>query len=548
MPKFRDKSHETDKAAVNILEGKILALKWSFRSQHEDDYGIDAELERCTMSGEKRVMSGELFKVQIKGTEKLAVNKSGEITHELSKDDLEYLCKSMTVPALLVVVDVHNKEAYWFDLKKQGCELLDQKSDQKSYTLKTSATNKISPENAEEFDGFLRRAEYLSATENVIKQLTRGTFADAVSFASKIHQSFGISGHRPLPRAAGTPAHEGTVFSVTEDKKTVYDYVQTDDFRETDRAKVDFNLAFKNTPEGKQLAQDLRDCLQGKKSSVSLPSSVVQELGITVGGKKIDGIGSAEVHIMPVRKTTNLYLKQKGSTDEIRILGEIWKDEEGYVFDSTAFETQQPVTIKCTLRENGTAGFSFGLDPAKFRDCNHALSYMSILAHMHEGFEMSAEFDGVKRQIVKEAKATSIPLSSQLSERLRQAALVERTRNISFDVSKVLEASTEALYYLKIVADLIEKGSSTAFASISSVLHEKPKENLKGKFMRYDSEGPSTFNLFGQQIAFAEGIRSEGQCTDFKELPPEDGGYPFKVDLKECCFSLLKAEPLPVTA
>lgn len=95
--------------------GAIVPKNWAIRSQEDqEDYGVDYEIE-LTTPGDKA--TGFIFKIQPKGTERVARLADGTITFGgLATEKVTYYLRQLRIPILFVVVDLESSKSYWIPL------------------------------------------------------------------------------------------------------------------------------------------------------------------------------------------------------------------------------------------------------------------------------------------------------------------------------------------------------------------------------------------------------------------------------------------------
>lgn len=109
------------RAAGRIFQANI-PHNWALRSQEDqEDYGVDCEIE---IIDENEQATGFIFKVQIKGQEKVSIIESGKFaSFSISNKRLHYYMHQLDMPIILIVVDVTTRDVYWQSL--QGDHELD---------------------------------------------------------------------------------------------------------------------------------------------------------------------------------------------------------------------------------------------------------------------------------------------------------------------------------------------------------------------------------------------------------------------------------------
>ncbi len=113
---------EISRAADRVFLDKLPSRLVARNQQDQEDFGIDYEIELMHAGDQP---SGDIFKVQQKGTLKLEVIDNGTTIsfRDLSIEKARYYLREIHVPAAFVIVDVPNKEAYWVEM--QGNEQLE---------------------------------------------------------------------------------------------------------------------------------------------------------------------------------------------------------------------------------------------------------------------------------------------------------------------------------------------------------------------------------------------------------------------------------------
>ena len=142
----RTRQHEIEDAAYRQFENCI-PLHWVVRSQNKD-YGIDREVEIFKQKSMDITAqtTGQIFKVQIKGTEKPKISqKDGLIKFPLEVEKVNYLCRELNVPAFFIVADIVCEKTWWYAIQvdedlKHRLDVANQKN-QRTITLKVSAQN-----------------------------------------------------------------------------------------------------------------------------------------------------------------------------------------------------------------------------------------------------------------------------------------------------------------------------------------------------------------------------------------------------------------------
>lgn len=106
------KTKQQGKIAVNIVENIILGeLGWIFtHNTIENDYGIDAYIERREVYDNKIAILGEMIALQIKSSVKC--DEQDEITFKFNESHKNYWSYH-SLPVVIVWVDLSKKECYW---------------------------------------------------------------------------------------------------------------------------------------------------------------------------------------------------------------------------------------------------------------------------------------------------------------------------------------------------------------------------------------------------------------------------------------------------
>ncbi|MCP4157291.1 MAG: DUF4365 domain-containing protein [bacterium] len=144
----RPGSHITGDSAEALFTSALPA-EWVVRPQPKD-YGIDVEVE--VFDGQKS--TGIIFKVQLKGTEKIEYNKTGQhIRFSIGVTHLEYYLEQLKIPVFLVLCDVTEKSLYWLEMQSndgliEAYENVKKKNkekgqNQKTITLHIPAANRL---------------------------------------------------------------------------------------------------------------------------------------------------------------------------------------------------------------------------------------------------------------------------------------------------------------------------------------------------------------------------------------------------------------------
>jgi hypothetical protein len=83
---------------------------WIYRPQHEEDIGIDGELEVI----KNNISTGDIIKIQVKGTEDPKyIDNNSKISMELSASNAHYFCYELKIPVSIIVADLVNGKTYW---------------------------------------------------------------------------------------------------------------------------------------------------------------------------------------------------------------------------------------------------------------------------------------------------------------------------------------------------------------------------------------------------------------------------------------------------
>jgi hypothetical protein len=113
------KSKQLGKIAVNIVENIILSeLGWLFaHNTLENDYGVDAYIERREVINDKIGILGEVIALQIKSSN--SYNEESIINFEFGESHKNYW-SNHTLPIIIVMVDRSNRECYWKLFEKES--------------------------------------------------------------------------------------------------------------------------------------------------------------------------------------------------------------------------------------------------------------------------------------------------------------------------------------------------------------------------------------------------------------------------------------------
>lgn len=136
----RTLQHIIDSKAQKQFEQSI-PNEWIIRSQKENDYGIDYEIEIFNNS----ISTGIIFKVQLKGTKKLKKLKNENISFSLGIEHIEYFIKELNIPTFLIIADIESENTYWTnvlldrELRENYNKAVDKNS--KSITLHIPSSN-----------------------------------------------------------------------------------------------------------------------------------------------------------------------------------------------------------------------------------------------------------------------------------------------------------------------------------------------------------------------------------------------------------------------
>ena len=143
----RIKQHQTEEKAYEQFKA-CLPDYWVVRSQTHD-YGIDREVEifKQVKNGDA-ISTGDIFKVQVKGTEDADISKKGDfVKFKLEVNRTSYLCNEISVPAFFVLADVKAKKTWWYAIQidkelKKRLEIAKAKC-QKTITLYIPSGNSL---------------------------------------------------------------------------------------------------------------------------------------------------------------------------------------------------------------------------------------------------------------------------------------------------------------------------------------------------------------------------------------------------------------------
>lgn len=112
----RPRQHLIHKDEKLIFE-KAIPSHWVARSQDQEDYGIDYEIEIFDEIKDREAEStGNIFKVQLKGTEKIKIIRKKSkhyVAFSMRTDSVKYLLEEIKIPTFLVVCDIKNEKCYW---------------------------------------------------------------------------------------------------------------------------------------------------------------------------------------------------------------------------------------------------------------------------------------------------------------------------------------------------------------------------------------------------------------------------------------------------
>ncbi len=522
MPKEQHHNHETEKRAVHELALKVIDCGWIFRNQSESDFGIDAELERCLPSPEgKKYVTGEIFKAQIKGTEKLElVDGEKMVVLDLSKDDLTYLCTELTVAPLVVAVDVLSHKAYWFDIKEQGLALLKLKPENDGYRIKTSLDNEITPENSERLYEFLRKAKYLTFREGLARHLTEKEIVTALLDVSSLHDLIAPPGHRVFTRAPSAYRTPGTVMSVLQGE-TVLDFVATDAFKAGDEIKLKMQLEFPKDEEGEKANNAwIQHTQDGGPPTIDL-NKYVKKVKILAGNKTIAEMGSANVHLGPVRKRMNLVLRGKNNEAQLFVNGESWVEPGKLLFDSSAFDSTQAVHLSLSIEyPSSHAKINLQLNPFNISTCSDAAVAISLLESFKNGMELLLDEKGIQRKIAEtDAAPPVLGLKDETFDLVKRLAIIEENTKLVFPFSKLEEINKEGIDNTVILSSLFSKEVATVPMTLSGTPTEPEGLAPAGLYVRVEFPEELSFSILGQIVKWSNGMIAEGKCESVTQIP-----------------------------
>src|SRR5699024_8323083 len=122
LPKTKGR---TDRTGVNMVSEIINnELKWIFREQPTDDYGIDAQIE--IIEGES--VTGQLIAAQIKtGKSYFANSNEQEITYRGKVEHLNYW-SNHSLPVILILCDPEENICYWTNIDDNFVEKISEDS------------------------------------------------------------------------------------------------------------------------------------------------------------------------------------------------------------------------------------------------------------------------------------------------------------------------------------------------------------------------------------------------------------------------------------
>jgi hypothetical protein len=114
MPELprRDATHQVDREGVAAATHAVVnRLKWIFREQHPDDYGIDAHIEVVST---ENLVTGQLIGLQAKSGPSAftRTTASGWTFYEKHRRHLNYWL-GHTLPVILVLCDIEKEQCYW---------------------------------------------------------------------------------------------------------------------------------------------------------------------------------------------------------------------------------------------------------------------------------------------------------------------------------------------------------------------------------------------------------------------------------------------------
>lgn len=128
MPKYINQSQITGEKGVAAFH-RYCTLHSPFiifREESKNDFGIDGEIEfTYTDANNKKIVTGEIVKIQIKSTEKgsyISNETNDTFAYKASKDDLEYW-KQHKVGVILVIYDVRIDALYARIIKQEDYAL-----------------------------------------------------------------------------------------------------------------------------------------------------------------------------------------------------------------------------------------------------------------------------------------------------------------------------------------------------------------------------------------------------------------------------------------
>ena len=141
MSKKMPRQHEIDELAGRLF-ASTLPASWRIREQNKD-YGIDMEIEIF----DDHKTTGIIFKVQLKGTENpIFLADQSFICLQLRKTDANYFCEEISIPVILILVDVSAKKAWWHPIQLDT--KLQEENLKKSENHKSTVVLHINPENS----------------------------------------------------------------------------------------------------------------------------------------------------------------------------------------------------------------------------------------------------------------------------------------------------------------------------------------------------------------------------------------------------------------
>lgn len=544
MPKEQHHNHDIEKKAVYQLGAKLLDFGWIFRNQSESDFGIDAEIEKCVTSPEgKKHVIGEIFKAQIKGTEKLkTVSDESMVVLDLSKDELTYLCSELTVTPILFIVDVTNGRAFWFDVKEQGAQLLKEKPDNKEYRLKTPFDHEIVPENAARFYEHLHRAQYLTCRQGLARHLTEKEIATALLDLSSLQDVVVPPGHRVFSRPSNAYRVPRTVMSVSQGQTTM-DIVQAENFKPGDEIKVKMLLEFPNDEEGKKARDEWVLHMKSGTPPILDIQKYAKNVRIVAGDKTIAEMGSARVQLGPVRNRMGLVLRSMKTGEQLFVGGESWSELPSRLcFDSSAFDETQAVHLSLTVElPGGQANFNISLNPQNIPTCADALYVMSLLETFNEGIELFMDQRGIQRKI---AETDTVPGNMGFSEEgfdlVRRLALIEEKVGVSFPLAKVDEISKQEIENTIILSSLFSDETATVPMTLSATPEADTAITPEGQYVRVECPGELQFSILGHKIRWGDGLIAEGKCERFTQ-ENDKGQARVQMYVPECHIKSMKS-------